>query len=68
MARHYVSSAALCPFYRMEEATKIYCRGVDEGALSIQSWKSDCRAYKEKYCKAAWARCPVANMLFELQK
>jgi hypothetical protein len=65
MARHYVSPAALCPFYRMEETTKVYCKGVEEGALSIQSWKKDAKTYKDRYCKGSWARCPVAKMLFE---
>jgi hypothetical protein len=49
----------------MEETTKIYCKGVEEGALSIQSWKKDAKDYKDKYCKGAWARCPVARMLFD---
>lgn len=68
MARHYVSTAAICPFYRMEETTKIYCKGIEEGALSIQSFKKDCKGYKDRFCKASWARCPVANMLFEKEK
>lgn len=68
MPRHYVSTAALCPFYRGEETTRVYCKGVAEGALSIQSWKKNAKEYKDKYCKGSWARCPVASMLFELQK
>lgn len=68
MARHYVNPAVLCPFYKMEESNKIYCQGVEDGALSIQSWKADAKIYKAKYCKGRWARCPVSKMLFELEK
>lgn len=68
MARHYVSTAAICPFYRMEETTKVYCKGAAEGELIIRSFKKDAKPWKDQYCKAAWARCPVASMLFELEK
>lgn len=67
MARHYVSTEALCPFYHSEETTKVYCTGVEDGALSIQSWKSSAKVWKAKYCRGSWARCPVAKMLFELK-
>lgn len=68
MPRHYVSPAALCPFYLGEETTEIYCSGVEEGAVSIQRWKTSAKPYKDRYCKGAWARCPVASMLFEKEK
>lgn len=67
MARHYVNPAVLCPFYRMEDKTRIYCMGVEDEALSIQSWREDAAAYKNRFCKSAWSRCPVAKMLFEIK-
>ncbi len=65
MARHYVSTAAICPFYRMEETTKVYCKGLEKGELLIRSRKDDIKRTKDKYCKGAWAQCPIAKMLFE---
>ena len=67
MARHYESSAALCPFYRGEEATQIFCEGVGGATLRLEFIKS-ARDYKAKYCRWHWQKCRIARMLTEKEE
>lgn len=68
MPRGYVSTEALCPFYRMEDAKSITCEGIGPGwiiKMSKDGQTGNAKGYKRKYCYAAWEACPVAKMLNE---
>lgn len=64
----YISVKAVCPFYRHENRSVIYCEDVLDGsALHLAfSSPSSCMAYKKKYCKKDYSGCPVACMLEQL--
>ena len=66
MPRRYVSSMALCPFYRGEETMMIYCDGVAPGATIRLAFGNDAKDYKAAFCRENWRECPVAKMLWEI--
>lgn len=63
MPRQYESSAALCPFYRMESSQEIWCEGWVEGMGVRLQFKQNALKYKEEYCRGDWEKCPIAVML-----
>ncbi len=65
MPRHYESSLALCPFYRMEEKTAIWCEGPFDSALQLTfDTEADKAAQRERRCCNAWTECPLARTLW----
>ncbi len=68
MSRHYVSSAAQCPFYRGEAATTIYCDGVEPDMAIALAFGSRAEDYKRAYCRKDWRLCKVAKMLWDAEK
>ena len=71
MARQYVSTAALCPFYQMEDAKSIVCEGVGPGwtiKISRDGQSGNAKDYKRRFCYDQWEQCPVAKMLQENYK
>lgn len=66
MPKQYVSSNALCPFYRGEETKTIYCDGIAQGSTIRLAFGADARDYKAAHCRKDWMECPVARMLWEL--
>ena len=71
MARKYVSNAALCPFYQMEDQKSITCEGVGPGwviKISRDGQTGNAKAYLRKYCYDQWEQCPIAKMLNEKYK
>ena len=64
MARFYQSPEAMCPFYHMEEKSRIHCEGFAPGwSITIES-EREAKLYKEDYCRDKWTLCPIARMLW----
>lgn len=63
MARRYESTQALCPFYKGEEKTTIYCEGVAPGVTTMLAFGRDAKDYKKSFCRSDWHQCKVAMML-----
>ena len=65
MPRHHVQTSTICPFYRGEEKTTIYCEGVEPGVQTILAFGRDARDYKRAFCRKDWDECRIAKMLAE---
>ena len=66
--RQYVSKYVVCPFYRKEEAKKLFCEGVEDGTgLMIQFDSQEHRfQFRERFCYCEnWVNCRLARMLNE---
>lgn len=62
---HWVSSAATCPYYRLETPTMVQCEGLDEdGNLKLSYRDSkETQRHIDRLCHGAWQQCPIAQML-----
>ena len=68
MPYRYESSAARCPFYRMEDPKSIYCEGLRPGwgiIYTKDGHEGTAKAYKKKFCYKAWDECSIAKMLIQ---
>ena len=65
MAKHYVSSKAICPFYKHESTQVIYCEGIQKGTVLHMAFAnaSECLIYKKQYCRCNHTQCPVSILL-----
>lgn len=65
MPRHYESSAAVCPFYKMEDTTDLFCDGFSPGMSINLNFTSERAAtrFKLRYCRHQWQNCPLAKTL-----
>lgn len=66
MPRHYESSAARCPFYRMEDRKSVTCEGLGPNwtiKMSKDGKSGNAGGYKRRFCYDRWQECPVAVML-----
>ena len=63
--KHYISSKAICPFYKHENRNVIYCEGVKEGIVNHLAFAnpSECLLYKKEYCRCNYNQCPTYKML-----
>lgn len=64
--KHYISSKAICPFYKHENRNVIYCEGVNEGTVTHIAFAnpSECLSYKKQYCRCGnCTNCPIYKML-----
>lgn len=70
MPRHYESSAAQCPFYKGEATTLQFCEGFETVASVRLSFRNEKGAMqiKNKYCRAQWQECPLAQALLNCHK
>ena len=66
MPRRYISSQALCPFYRGEGGAEVYCEGPRRGTTIRLLIGSEVRQIKDGWCRSDWASCPIARMLWAL--
>lgn len=68
--KKYISTKAVCPFYKYEKKSVIYCEGVFEGSVIHLAFSrpSVCFNYKKTYCKENYAACPIAIMLKQLSE
>ena len=68
MPRYYESSAALCPFYRMEDPKSVICEGFGPKwtiKLSKDGKGGSAGGFKRKFCYDRWDECPISKMLQE---
>jgi hypothetical protein len=66
--KHYVSSKAICPFYKHENRNVIYCEGIKEGTVIHIAFANphECIEYKKQNCRCGnFKQCPVYNMLLD---
>ena len=63
--KHNMSKFALCPFYKHEDSQVIYCEGVQDNSVLHIAFanKRDAKAYKIKFCREHYARCPIYKLL-----
>lgn len=66
MARYNVSSEAICPFYKGENRSIIYCEGVQDNSSIQLAFPGSARKYRNDYCceSAGWKRCLIAQTLW----
>lgn len=68
MPRHYESSEALCPFYKREEGSQIWCDGPNGCTYIALSFREHHEAdkHKKQFCRCFWTKCPLAIMNWSL--
>lgn len=62
----YVAKEAECPFYHKEEASSIYCEGVDERTtikLLFQT-ADEKKRYRKFFCCKEYKKCLLSQMLY----
>lgn len=66
----FVSKEVVCPFYRKETATAVFCEGVEEDTsiklIFPSTQKKD--EYRYRCCKAWKSKCRIAQMLADKYK
>ena len=68
MPRDYVSNAALCPFYQMENAKSVVCEGVGPSwsiRLSKDGKSGNAKGYMRRFCYDRWEECMIAQALMK---
>lgn len=67
MPKYNESSKSICPEYKHESASMIYCRGddlYDEATIHLAfSTRSNARKHKQQYCKNCYKDCHIYKML-----
>lgn len=65
--KHGYSAKAICPFYRHEAPSVIYCDGAVEMTVLHLAFasRSDCTNYKKRYCCKDYFACRIMRMLAE---
>lgn len=66
--KHLISSKAICPFYRHEEVSVVYCDGVQDGSVVHLAFanRSDARCYKKSFCQKEYEHCYIYDMLIKV--
>ena len=70
--KHYSDYRVVCPYYSMEEHSKIHCDGICEGS-STHLWfaqKEIKKAHKKKYCLKMdnYINCPIYSAISQQYK
>lgn len=71
MAKVYESAYAVCPFYKHEKYTSIYCEGLVEGTNTCHTFPSaaEYKAHKARYCYSMQCEdCPHHQALTKAYK
>lgn len=65
MAKYYISSKTLCPFYKHENRFVIFCQGIKEESVLHLAFPSpsSCVEFKSCYCRKDYTKCPIYKML-----
>ena len=68
MGKHMVHKDAICPFYRHEDKQVIYCDGIVPDSVIHLAFanNTDAKAYKVKYCRNCYRKCPISQLLEEV--
>jgi hypothetical protein len=65
MSKYHESIKAICPVYKHESSSMIYCEGPgDTSTIHLAfSTRSSAYEYKVKYCRDCYQRCDIFKML-----
>lgn len=65
--RRYISTRALCPYYKHENKSVVFCKGICKDSVNHLAFANpkDCNEFKNKYCKNDYSKCPIKKMLEE---
>lgn len=68
--KHQVCASAICPFYKHETPSTIYCEGVEDMTVIHLAFadRSDCAAYKRRFCRTGYGDCLIMRMLARKEK
>ena len=65
--QHYVSKEVVCPFYKQEEATKIFCEGFCKTTSLQTSFTRNEHliTHKERHCNSfkGYPLCPLYSII-----
>lgn len=66
MAKHYTAKGCLCPFYKHQDPSMIYCQGFTWGTTIHVAFdnRAMLRDYTGKFCKENFKDCRVYQGLF----
>lgn len=58
----YTSAKALCPYYKCQDAQKIYCSGLRTGHVVHQAFSTpgERKNFCKLFCESAWDMCPLS--------
>ena len=67
MGANHIAKHVLCPFYKKEDLTKIYCEGTDDTNTIQLAFitKEKRRDYEIRVCCKNFEDCLIASMLYE---
>ena len=65
----YMTRAALCPYYKRESKSGVYCCGIYPNTSTHITFGSgtDCLVHKQSLCRAAYKQCPIYVMLEDVE-
>lgn len=73
--QHYISKEVVCPFYKQEDAAKIFCEGFCKSCSLQTSFtrRELLQMHKERHCNSfkGYPECPlysVINKQYEVSK
>ena len=61
MARYWLASNAMCPYYRDENATMVRCAGWVPDAVHHLAFanRGSAQSYKTEFCKGNYEHCAI---------
>lgn len=65
----YMSTSAMCPFYKCENKQKIVCAGLQPATLIHYTFGdgAKCREHKDRYCCSQYQKCPIYYIIEKKQ-
>lgn len=64
--KRYISSKAVCPFYRSESTSMIRCGRTETTVHRVFSNCAESKNYKKKFCKSdGFAKCKIYRLIEE---
>lgn len=61
--QHYISKEVVCPFYKQEDATKLFCEGYCKSCSLQTSFtrREQLQLHKERHCNSfkGYPNCPI---------
>lgn len=63
--KHMIDAKALCPYYKHENPSVIYCDGVQDGSVLhlAFSTRAGAKEYKQSYCRKCYTKCKIYKLL-----
>lgn len=65
MPKHYVYKRTMCPYYKHENPSVIYCDGVVDDSVTHLAFasRSVAMGYKTAFCRDRYEKCHIYRML-----